>query len=213
MPSVASLPTAALSVLVIMSAGCSTGVSPVRQLRLVTPNPTSYDFDVPLPEVHACAMHVFDGFGVPDAVFGPRPARRGLPYADSFSVEDKANAVFGSDIFKDPANANDVYVFNRLQPLVASPVYRGRTGGLPFSAAFQIHIVARSANRTRVTVIAHDAKITTGQRFGLGSCGPARILQTERVEPTSIEEYEMLRYLAHALGVTRMPPPRVPSRS
>jgi hypothetical protein len=73
-------------------------------------------------------------------------------------------------------------------------------------------MIALDENHTRIAVVAHDTEIVNGLAWGIGSCGPGYAWRYQRVPPTSIEEYAMLRYLAGALGVADLPPPRVPSR-
>jgi hypothetical protein len=198
------------------SAGCTKGTSVVHRLALDVPNPTSYDFAVPVAVAHDRAKEAFAAIDAPDAVFGHRPSRAlgsdEVSYASHFSVEDGSDPVFSQSVFRDPANVNDVYVHTFHTPIVASSVYRGRHGGLPFIGAFQIHMVALDENHTRVTVVAHDTEILNGLAWGIGSCGPGYGWRHQRVPPTSIEEYAMLRHLANALGASGLPPPHVPSR-
>jgi hypothetical protein len=107
-------------------------------------------------------------------------------------------------VFRDPANTNDIYLHSFHNPFTLSPVYRGRGGGLPFMAVFHLHLSASGSN-TQVTITASDAEVINGQKFGFGSCGPGYAWNCERVKPTGIEEYVILRYLGRALGVTNMP--------
>ena len=130
-------------------------------------------------------------------------------YNHVFALESCTNAVFASAIFQDPANTNDIYLHTFHAPFVASPVYHGRKGGLPFIAAFHLHLAAAGSN-TLVTVTALDTEVVNGQKFGVGSCGPGYGNNYVKVKPTTIEEYSLLRYLGHCLGLTNMPPVILP---
>jgi hypothetical protein len=89
-------------------------------------------------------------------------------------------------------------------PFVASSVYRGRDGGLPFIATFHLHLTMAGSNTT-VTVTASDTQVVNGTKFGFGPCGPGQGWNFESVRPTTVEEYSILRYLGGYLGVTNMP--------
>jgi hypothetical protein len=83
---------------------------------------------------------------------------------------------------------------------------RGRDGGLPFSAAFHLHLArANSGSDTLVTVIASDTEVLNGTKFGIGSCGPGQKWNWVKVKPTTVEEYSILTYLGRSLGMTNMP--------
>ena len=123
---------------------------------------------------------------------------------DTLSAECATNAVFGQAAFRDPANAQDIYLHTFHMPFVLSSVYRGNDGGLPFIATFHIHLVANGSN-TIVTVTASDAEVVTGTKFGFGPCGPGQGYVYESVKPTTVEEYSILRYIGSSFGVTNMP--------
>jgi hypothetical protein len=195
---------------------CTKGTSVVHRAPLDAPNPTSYDFAVPLGDAHERVKEAFEAADAPEAVFGRRPSSEpgsdDVQYAHSFSVEDASAPIFSRAIFEDRANANDIYVHTFHDPIAASSVYRGRRGGLPFIGAFQIHMTALDERHTRIAVVAHDTEIVNGMAWGIGSCGPGYAWRYEPVPATTVEEYAMLRHLATALGVVDLPPARVPSR-
>jgi len=189
---------------------CSHGVSRVQTRTLATPNPTTYSFPLPLEEVHAKALNAFSNrHQLEQPVFANAKGRSG--FEEIFSAECATNAVFAADIFQDPANANDIYLHTFHSPFVLSSVYHGRDGGLPFVANFHLHLATNNSN-TVVSVTASDTEIVNGTKFGIGSCGPGQMWNWERVAPTTVEEYAILRYLGGYLGVTNMPAVMTPTQ-
>ena len=114
-------------------------------------------------------------------------------------------------LFRDPLNAHDIYLHTFHTPFAISSVYRGRAGGLPFIATFHLHL-RPAGSSTVVTVVASDTEVVNGTKFGFGPCGPGRGWNCERVRPTTVEEYSVLRYLGRYLGITNMPAVILPTQ-
>ncbi len=187
---------------VIFAVSCSKGVSPVKTRSLSRPNPTVYSFPLPLEQVRTRAWQAFSiEHQAADPIFGRSP---NLHFQSTLFAECSTNAVFSEAVFRDPGNTNDIYLHTFHTPFAASSVYCGRAGGLPFIAAFHLHLAAAGSN-TFVTVTALDAEVVNGEKFGFGSCGPGYGWIYEKVKPTTVEEYSILRYLGHYLGITGMP--------
>jgi hypothetical protein len=193
----------------LIAVSCTSGISHVQTLPLPTPNPTTCLFPLPVAEVQMKALQAFSldhQFNHP--VFG----RLSLPFEDTFDVECATNAVFGEAVFRDPANAHDIYLHTFGEPFTKSSVYRGRDGPLAFSASFHLHLAASGQNTT-VTVIASNTEVVNGTRFGVGPCGPGWGDNVQHVRPTTVEEYSILRYLGNYLGVTNMPNVILPTQT
>jgi hypothetical protein len=159
--------------------------------------------------VHAKALQAFSiEHQVREPVFSQSGAGPGFEHV--LFAECVTNAVFADAIFRDPANAQDIYLRTH-GPFVVSSVYRGRDGGLPFIANFHLHLAGRAAD-TMVTVTASDAEVINGTKFGIGSCGPGQHWNRVKVKPTTVEEYGILRYLGRYLGITNMPAVILPAQ-
>jgi hypothetical protein len=156
-----------------------------------------------LQEVHAKALEAFSIEHQREQPVFARPEDRS-DLERTFSIECATNAALGTKIFKDPANAHDLYLHTFHGPFVLSSIYYGRDGGLPFTANFHLHLTTNNSD-TVVTVTASDTEIVNGTRFGIGSCGPGQMWNWERVGPTTVEEYAILHYLGGYLGVSNMP--------
>jgi hypothetical protein len=172
-------------------------------------NPTTFTFPMPLEEVHTGALQAFSiERQVKEPVFSRSDPASTLEHI--LSVECSTNAVFAATLFQDPANAHDIYLHTFHTPFVLFAVYRGKKGGLPFIAAFHLHLTSTGSNTT-VTVKASDTEVVNGTKFGFGPCGPGQGWNCEKVRPTTVEEYSLLRYLGGYLGVTNMPPVVLPT--
>ena len=199
--------TAVLAI-ALTTVSCSRGVSHVQTRVLRVSNLTTYSFALPLEEVRARALQAFSlEHQVEQPIFG-----RSVPAShleSILSAECATNAVFGAAVFADPRNTNDIYLHSFHTPFIASAVYCGCKGGLPFIAAFHLHLVEVGSN-TVITVTASNTQVVNGTKFGFGPCGPGQGWNYENVRPTTVEEYSILRYLGGYLGVTNMSPVIVP---
>ena len=199
---------AILLAVALVTASCSHGVSRIQTRTLPSPNPTSWLYLMPMEQVRAKALDAFSiEHQVSQPVFGRHQIEDhidGEIFAECFT-----NAVFGQAIFRDPANTNDIYLHSLDSPFVISSVYYGRYGGLPFEATFHLHLTANGSN-TLVSVTALNAQVINGTKFGFGSCGPGPANNYVPVQPTTVEEYSILRYLGTYLGITNMPPVILP---
>src|SRR5882724_5057829 len=162
---------AALSI-ALAAGSCSRGVSRIQTRSLPASNPTTYSFALPVEEVRTRALQAFSiECQVEQPVFG-RSAP--LSHLESFfSAECATNAIFGTAVFHDPANTNDIFLHTFHMPFVISSVYRGRDAGLPFIATFHLHLAMAGPNTT-VTVTASDTQVVNGTKFGFGPCGPGQ---------------------------------------
>jgi hypothetical protein len=198
----------------LLAVSCSRGVSRIHTRPLPRPNPTSYSFPLPLGDVRTRALQAFSLEQQPGSgIFGPLAlAAHVQDLYSALQVECSTNAVFSEAIFRDPANTNDIYLHSFGFPLVVSSVYQGRAGGLPYTAAFHLHLTATGSN-TLVTVRVLDAQVFNGEKFGFGQCnGPGYLTFHQKVKPTTVEEYIVLRHLGHYLGVTNMPAVILPTQ-
>src|SRR4029079_13625462 len=150
-------------------------------------------FDLPIVEAHAKIFAALKDQEAYATIFGPRPRSdsEGPQFAANFAVEDASDPVFAPHIVKDPLNRHDVYAHTYGTPIWPSPVYRGNEGGLPFLAAFQVHLSADGPGRTVVTVVALDTEVFNGKVWGVGSCGAGYFYNHESVRPTTVEEYQV----------------------
>ena len=187
----------------LAAVSCSHDVSRIQTRSLPSPNPTSYAFPLPLEEVHTKALQAFStDHQYKEPIFGKSASSVRLESV--LSVECSTNPLMGKALFDDPANVHDIFLRTSHTPIVASSVYRGRNGGLPFMADFHVHLASRGSD-TLVSVTATNVEVINGTKFGIGPCGPGQAWNCVKVKPTTVEEYSILSYLGRYLAITNMP--------
>ena len=195
----------------LIAVSCSRDVSRVQTRSLPSPNPTTYSFPLPVDEVRGRALEAFSiNHQVSYPIFGH--SEQAARLENVLTAECSTNAVFGKAVFLDATNANDIYLHTFHTPFVLSSVYHGRNAGLPFIATFHLHLTTNDSH-TIVAIAASDTEVVNGTKFGFGSCGPGQGWNCQRVAPTTVEEYTILRYLGGYLGITNMPEVILPAES
>jgi hypothetical protein len=164
-------------------------------------NPTVYRFELPLEELRARVAAGFTrGEQRKNPVFG-RHQWGSSPAI--FDVREAEAVKSWVKVLQLPGNERDFYLSASHEILWESPIYRGPHEGLAFLAAFHVHFAAIGPASTSVSVTALDAEVLNGQMTGMPGHGRAN--RYVRVEPTSIEEYMILRHIGSILGVRSMP--------
>jgi hypothetical protein len=196
---------AILALIALFSVSCSPHI---HTKTLSHANSMSQSFPLSVPQVREAAMQAFSlDHQVADPIFG----HQSIAFRSALFLETATNAVFGEAVFRDPTNAQDLYLHSMHDPVVASTVYVSKGKGLPFLASFHLHLDAVASNETLVTVKVLDTEVIAGKHFGFGSCGPGMANTYCPVKSTTVEEYTVLRYLGNYLGVTNMPAVIYPS--
>jgi hypothetical protein len=151
-------------------------------------NPTAWTFDVSMADVKKAITASFADF-------------EWLGMVLAFKED---GSMFAEGVLSKPGNENDAYLYNHHKPIRASAVYCRDGKGLEYLAEFQLHLTSLQERRTRVEVITHKPEVIAGMTPGwLSPHGSANIYV--RVEPTSIEEYEILLRLGSTLDAKGMP--------
>src|SRR5262245_58356131 len=192
-------------VLALLSGACTSGVQSIQRSVADVPNPDSYVFDLPVDELSARAEEILSRnhqYEEPIFVVAESSSSRddGFSFHPVFQVENAQSALFAGKLLESPANQKDLYLHNFDEPIWPAPVHPGRDGGLPYCARFHVHLAPAGEGKTRVTVFALHTSVVNGRKWGIGPCGPGYGWRSEKVEPTSIEEYTILRYLGRGLG-------------
>ncbi|MDP2362318.1 MAG: hypothetical protein Q8M94_00970 [Ignavibacteria bacterium] len=109
------------------------------------------------------------------------------------------------ELFNDSSNFND-YIKVRFRSDSKNYFSTNDTIPLSFLADFHIHLIKIDTDRTLVQVITYNSRLVTGEKT-MGLVGEIGREIVEPVEPTSIEEYEILLKIGEALGVKEKMPP------
>lgn len=187
-------------------------IAPLEVRELPRKNPTSHVFET---DLKTARQKIIDGFSL-DSQFANREI---MPFKDArYSDEigsyespkmvrvETADEEFmfseAEEIFKDPANQNDIYIHG-WGDTIDSHSYFVLGKPLAFRIRFHIHLEADQTGKTRVSVSPVNPTVVKGIS-GLGPHG--WVAEDVPVPPTTIEEYQLLRYVGHILGEKEMPP-------
>ena len=124
-----------------------------------------------------------------------------------FQVETKETALFGSNYYEKPNTSNDIYIHN-FGTYWLSKLYYSKGKPLEYRTAFIIKLTKINNDSTRISIEAEQPKVINGI-IGLGAHGP--IARETIVEPTTIEEYSILLFIADKLGDRTLLPLQLPT--
>lgn len=200
----------------------------LQRKLLLHSNYTNYEFEASVPEVKSaiksgCAEWrselslkysnmVWKGDG--DAL-----AKRLLSQALQLSGEEhllwKGDAdLLAKNLLIKPGNENDAYLYGDISPIGESQVYFKNGQPLIYYADFHIHVTAVSPKKTRVDISTYDSSVAVGVDENWSPRGPS-LIEVD-VDPTTIEEYQLLLNIGKQLGAAEMPPlvlPRADART
>ena len=125
-------------------------------------------------------------------------------YTKDGTLYQKKDYTIYNELFKDSSNFDD-YILARFT--TESKIYfkKPDSTSLIYDADFHLHLIKIDTCRTLVQVITYDNYIVIGEKT-MGFVGEIGREIVEPVEPTSIEEYEVLLVIGEALGVSNKMP-------
>jgi hypothetical protein len=181
-------------------------------------NPTNYEFDVTVSDVKDAIKiaikrwedelrrnyqgRVWKGDGDADT---KQSLSQTLQLSGSASLLWKGDAdSLAKGLLTKPGNENDAYVCGDGRPVGVSQTYFKAGQPLIYFADFHIHLTAASPQKTRVEVTAYESCVVAGLDKNWSPHGPSLI--SVAVEPTTIEEYQILLKVGEQLGTKNMPP-------
>ena len=123
-----------------------------------------------------------------------------------FTAETNIDIVFSRSYFSKPNTSSDVFleVFHEAW---ISEFYYSHNHPLSYTTNFAIKLSKIGSNKTMVKVFALNPEVINGTGFGVH--GPANIYTP--AQPTTIEEYSLLLFIADKLGDTTLPPLKLPN--
>jgi hypothetical protein len=108
------------------------------------------------------------------------------------------------DLLTKPGNENDAYFYGTDSPVGESQVYFKDGQPLIYYTDFHIHLTALGPKRSRVEICTYDSSVVSGveQRWAPHGTSFIRV----NVDPTTVEEYQILLRIGEQLGVKDMLP-------
>ena len=123
-----------------------------------------------------------------------------------FSTESSKDAIFSREYFLQPNTANDIYLTAMDGPWL-SKYYYSVNQPIKYTAEFVFKLTKIDENSTAVKVVTINPEIISGK--GLGVHGPMSIYT--KAQPTTIEEYSLLLFIADKLGDRTLLPLKLPN--
>ena len=125
----------------------------------------------------------------------------------TFNAETADNTVFGKDYFAKQNTNNDVYLHD-FEEFWLSKLYFSGNKALEYRSTFIIKMTKVDTNITKVQIVAENPRVLNGTA-AYGAHGA--IARETSVQPTTIEEYALLLFIANKLGDSTMQPLKLPS--
>jgi hypothetical protein len=181
-------------------------------------NPTSYEFDATASDIKNAIKKAFsDDWRIEEAKKnhgrvwtggGDAKANRLLTMALQLPPgllfwKGDADALTKGLLTK-LGNENDAYFYATDSPVGESQVYFKGGQPLIYYADFHIHLTAVGSQKTSVEIFTYDSSVVTGVDESLLPHRPSFI--SVKVDPTTVEEYQILLRIGEQLGTKGMPP-------
>ena len=123
-----------------------------------------------------------------------------------FNAESSQGAIFSREYFLQPNTSNDIYL-TAMHKLWLSKYYYSDSQPIKYNADFVFKLTKIDENSTVVKVVAINSEIISG--MALGVHGPMNIYT--KAQPTTIEEYSLLLFIADKLGDATLLPLKLPN--
>lgn len=190
----------------------------LQERMLPHPNPTSYEFDASVSDVQDAIKKAFDKWREEQTKKyqvrvwkwgGDDKTQHLLTSALQSSgllhlLWKQDGAIISKDLPNKPGNENDAYIYGGVSPVGESQVYFKSGQPLIYYGDFHIHLTAISPAKTCAEIFTYGSSVVTGVDESWSPHGPAFI--SVNVDPTTIEQYQILLGIGEQLGTKDMPP-------
>jgi hypothetical protein len=189
----------------------------LQERLLPHPNPTNYEFEASISEVKAAIKKACgDKWRLAEAKKNRGRVWKGDGDADakrlltmllqlgpgSLFFKGDADAL-AKGILTRPGNENDAYFYGTDSPVGESQVYFKDGQPLIYFADFHIHLTAVDPRRTRVEIFTYDSSVNSGL-YAPWSPAQGRSFIYVKVDPTTVEQYQILLRIGEQLGTKDM---------
>jgi hypothetical protein len=200
-----------LIVLVITTTSLSCdNLKKLETRELVEANPTEHIFSIPRDQLRQTILDSFNEHKEMSSpfyqssifYFNADMGNGQHKMAVSFNAETAGNAIFGKKHFEKPNTGNDIYIHSFGQ-FWYSPIYYAGGKALEFRTPFILTLEKIDEEQTLLKVIPETPKVIKGID-GLTAHG--FYSKEIDVEPTTVEEYSLILFIAEQLGDTTLKP-------
>jgi hypothetical protein len=203
--------------------GCGPNSVALQRKPLARPNPTNFVFDASVAEVKLAVKKWYDKRRHEElkanktrewpghADEETRKSLTGLLRLPPAMLFWKGDAdALAKFLLTKPGDENDAYFYATDSPVGLSQVYFKDGQSLIYFADFHIHLAELGPMKTRVEITTYDPVVNTTARGPWSLERGGRPFIYVPVDPTTVEEYQILRGIGEQLGATNMPAVLVP---
>jgi hypothetical protein len=195
--------------------GCD-NLNKLETKELVETNSTEHIFNVPLDTLRRTILDSFNENKEFHSAFyqssifhfsmdmGNREHRMTV----SFNAESAGDALFGKNHFKNPNTDGDIYIHSFGQ-FWYSPIYYAGGQALEFRTPFILTLKKMNDDQTLLKVTPEAPKVIKGVA-GLTAHG--FYSKEIDVDPTTVEEYSLILFIAEQLGDTTLKPLKIKTK-
>lgn len=159
-----------------------------QEVNLSEKNLTTYTYNFSMEAVKASIVAQFQNYNY---------RKMGLYYTDNFYPDSLR-------LFEQPGNKDDFCLSTYDDPIGKSYLYFIDGKSLDYIASFHLHVSQLDSLRTKVEVKTLKSKIITGKKL-IPNIHGVRPFNYKEIEPSTIEEYEILLLIGKKLGQEDMP--------
>ena len=168
----------------------------VIELKMNSKNPTEYVFNTPIKNMHALIKKA-NGYITKGGFI--------LSYKNNFSSYVQVSPNISTTFNHDSAKYD--FFLNSYGPFCFSKIYIKSNGdSLKYSAGFFIHLDSIDINKTKASIITYKPHIEIGESLLPLPPHGAHNPFLRHVNPSTLEEFEILLRIGFLLGENNMPP-------
>jgi hypothetical protein len=200
------------AIVLLICFGCGQTPGPVQIKKLATLNLVSYVVNMPAKQLRDTLLALFDykyqmdDPGLKQVFVDAIADSSKYKMQVSFSTETFNQAVFSKEYFAGPGTRNDVYI-TAMGGYWNSPMYFTEGKPLLYTSDFAFKFKEISKDSTLLMVKAVNPEVVNGSKC----CSPhGNYSITQKVKPTSVEEYILIAFVAQKLNIKDIPALKMP---
>lgn len=178
-------------VLLLICVSCSD----LEKLEFNEKNPTIFTYSYSIDRVKSTILDQFKDYNY---------RKMGLYFKENFYPDSLS-------IFTQIGNENDFCLSTYDDPIGKSYLYLKNGRPLDYIASFHLHLVVIDSSQTKIEVRTLKSKVVDGLNL-LPNVHGVRSFKYQKVDPSTIEEYEILLRIGAALGQKEMPRLKEPKK-
>jgi len=194
-----------LTLTTIIVVGCNNSKE-ITTKELETKNPTEYVFNIEIDSLKYSVVNIFnEHLSTSSTMYGSSlffNKTDDIKHQVFFVAELKEDASFGKKYFNNKETQNNIYLHS-FGNYWYSPIYYTDNKKLECRTPFIIELKEVNQNMTLMSIKPEKLVVLNGTEC----CGPHGFYSKEfEVEPTTVEEYTLILFIAEQLGVTDLKP-------